>query len=248
MTFIEFLIILAVLFTLSKIFNEVAVRKDHRRLAKLLSNGSPLLKKLVEEIKKRKITLAPFGLFIEFGLSMRQNPKKDIPLMVSVVPQEQKSRTRILVLLVLKVLRGWRPTIVLPERQIKDLISQNLNIGEIEEFSSHEIGHHIAGVEGPNCSIAKKQLEKGPHLRCLYNELRATEEGLKLIDKIFGIQNWRIELHGKEISKPEFYEFVSSTSKRQCLECLIPTIMQMDKCPKAREVSETDSRIKQLLS
>ncbi|PIQ92665.1 MAG: hypothetical protein COV69_01845 [Parcubacteria group bacterium CG11_big_fil_rev_8_21_14_0_20_39_14] len=230
-----------ILFVLVKLANEIIDGTNHKRILKLLKNGGPLLEKLVEEIEKRKITLAPLGPAEKL---IKPDPQKNISIMISMLyPARGKKSNRLL-----KVLRGVKPKIVLPENQFRELLREKINIGEMEALLAHEIGHHIIGLKTLDCPIIKQQTGKKAIITsCLFDELRATEEGLKLIDKIWGIQNWRIELRGKEVSGEYLFNYLLSRIYRQCLNCVAVRDGRQNECPKIQEIDETRERIERLL-
>ncbi len=217
---IKILIGLIILIVLLRIIDEIADRRNHKRLVHLLKNGGPLLKKLTAEIEKRKITLVPFG-FIEKWQG--KNPQKNISQMISI--------------------SGKKPKIIFSENQVKEIVLNKFNIGQLELFLAHEIGHHIANIEFPDCQLFKERVRRMAFLDCLFNELRATEEGLKLIDKTWGIESWQVEFRGEDYSKSDLCYYILSLSHNQCIKCGL-----MIDCPKYKEIDETQQRIKKLLS
>lgn len=232
---IKILVGLVILIILVRIIDEISEKRNHKKLILLLKNGGPLLEKLTTEIEKRKITLVPFGFMERW---QGQNPQKHISQMISVI---LSSKNKIL-LFCLKILEGKKPKIIFSENQVKGIILNRFNIGQLELFLAHEIGHHIANIEFPDCQLFKERVRRMEFLDCLFNELRATEEGLKLIDEIWGIENWQVELWGKNFSKSDFCYYVLSISYNQCIKCDL-----MINCPKYKEIGEVQQRIKRLL-
>lgn len=207
----------------------------HRKiLTEFLSDVSPIAEQLVKRIEEKGIILVKLSDYCRFcmhkGISLPEETKGVI-LACECEPR----------LGIPKVI------IINPQKVLHGLLCGN-HVGAVEMGLAHEIGHLETWDEQPFCMFMDAPVNiKRRDDPCEYFELRAEEEGLKILASICGgLDNWKPE-RGYILEDPfEFFRNRISILYKKGephKTCSALNDLGLSECPFVQEITHTLERI-----
>jgi len=217
-------------------------KSDNQKFVEFIKNISPTCRQLVEKIRELK-----FRLVEKSELSKRSEKYYGQGTIASFITICATHEPKL----------GLGYCIVLKRERVNEILSEDKNDTHRIEFDiAHEIGHLIKWREAPKCAKYWSRFDNGRRTQCFYrckfDEMAASEEGLKILSSIHGnIKNWLKIDDLKEAKK--IWKNVFCSSSLDWLECnSAKTIKEYEcdasikPCPKDEETKMVLKRIKKL--